>query len=207
MPSDSVAVHQLYYQGLTDFVQGKLPVKVEDALELAAHQLVVELFGLEMSPDDAISSMLTEVHAFIPQNLIGSKSLDEWRTAIRQAHTVHQAESVIDAQRRYLEILSRWRFFGSQLFFVTQTAQPSLPESLLLGINKDGCHLFEHGEIEPALSVLFENISNWGASNDQFQFQYGNIMEQSRLVVYADRLQCEDMAHLLQTYFDLPRRE
>jgi hypothetical protein len=58
----------------------------------------------------------------------------------------------------------------------------NLPKDLWLGANAVGIHIFVPNKKDPLVTFPYQQIMNWGPSNDSFFFMSGDLMKPQKYV-------------------------
>lgn len=82
-----------------------------------------------------IPRMLREL---IPQDMIKKTGQDEWKRLIVAEFNKNAGKAKEDAKLAFLKLIQKWPTFGSAFFDVKQTANESLPQNIIIAINKLG---------------------------------------------------------------------
>ncbi|KAH0821613.1 hypothetical protein GEV33_001178 [Tenebrio molitor] len=107
------------------------------------------------------------------------------------------------AKLRFLKIIYEWPTFGSTFFEVKQTTEPTYPDIILIGINKQGVNIL-HPQTKDVLATHeFSELSNWSSGNTYFHLTIGNIMRKTKLL--CETSQGYKMDDLITSYTDYIR--
>ena len=74
----------------------------------------------------------------IPQDMIKKTGQDEWKRLIVAEFNKNAGKAKEDAKLAFLKLIQKWPTFGSAFFDVKQTANESLPQNIIIAINKLG---------------------------------------------------------------------
>ncbi|XP_028966812.1 myosin-VIIa [Galendromus occidentalis] len=186
-----------YHQELPKLLRGYHKCSKEDAAYLASLVFRVR-FGDAKNELQAIPSLLREM---VPVDLLKSQSASDWKRAITTAYARHGNMTVEDAKIAFLQYIYQWPTFGSAFFEVKQTTDTSLPDQLLVAINRHGVSLIQPVSKEIIATHPFTRISNWSSGNTYFHMTIGNL-------VRGNKLLCETplgykMDDLLTSYISL----
>ncbi|XP_022095227.1 myosin-VIIa-like isoform X1 [Acanthaster planci] len=175
-PNADVIFH--YHQEMPKLLRGYHKASKEEAAQLAALQYRVR-FADDKSEFQNIPRMMKEL---LPADMIRSMSPEDWKRAIVAAYNKHSGKSRDDAKIAFLKIVYRWPTFGSAFFEVRQTSEPTMPEILLIAINKLGVNLIDPRSKETLATYSFTKISNWSSGNTYFHMTIGNLVRGTKLL-------------------------
>ncbi|OQR74360.1 myosin-VIIa-like, partial [Tropilaelaps mercedesae] len=156
-------------------------------------------FGDGKNEQQAIPSLLREL---LPVDLLKGQSGSDWKRAIvAQLARLPANMSAEDAKIAFLQHIYQWPTFGSAFFEVKQTTDTSLPDQLLVAINRHGVSLIQPSSKDILATHPFTRISNWSSGNTYFHMTIGNL-------VRGNKLLCETplgykMDDLLTSYISL----
>jgi len=93
---------------------------------------------------------------FLPINLKYRKSDEEWISAItNEWNHLELNMGTVEAERKYLETVQRWPYYGGNVFHVESK---QFPQANAIVISKDGLGIFCLPEKEPLASAAFKGI-------------------------------------------------
>jgi len=120
----------------------------------------------------------------IPRDMIKSFAGNDWKRLILNAYNGPvQAMSCDDAKVAFLKRVAKWPTFGSAFFEVKQSSDPTMPDRLLIAINKSGVNLYQPDSKDQLVSFPFTRISNWTSGNTYFHMTVGNLVKGNRLLL------------------------
>lgn len=121
-------------QELPKYLRGYHKTSKTDLIEFAA--LVYRArFGSDNTMLPQISQILSDL---IPSDMVRIQSTSQWKSTITEAYNKHGQMSDNDAKERFLKKIYQLPTFGTAFFEVKQTSDPSYPELVVIGINKNG---------------------------------------------------------------------
>ena len=80
----------------------------------------------------------------IPQDMIKKTGQDEWKRLIVAEFNKNAGKAKEDAKLAFLKLIQKWPTFGSAFFDVKQTANESIPQNIIIAINKLGKFHMRH---------------------------------------------------------------
>jgi len=178
--NDSMAIHLLAHQAIAHVVSGMHPVSEGEAAYLAALQYYFD--KLKGTVEGEISGRaLSAALLFLPINLKYRKSDEEWISAItNEWNHLELNMGTVEAERKYLETVQRWPYYGGNVFHVESK---QFPQANAIVISKDGLGIFCLPEKEPLASAAFKAIFNWSSPNrDTVGVVVGSLMNPQRYV-------------------------
>lgn len=136
IPGKDKNADQIFYfpQELPKYLRGSHKTSKHDLAELAA--LVYRArYGNNQAFLSQIPQMLDE---FIPPDMLRFQSNSNWKAAITNAYLKHGPMSEEEAKEQFLKRIYQLPTFGTAFFEVKQTSDPSYPEMVVIGINRNG---------------------------------------------------------------------
>ncbi|XP_045766562.1 myosin-VIIa-like [Maniola jurtina] len=174
VPGKDKNADQIFYfpQELPKYLRGYHKTSKHDLSELAA--LVYRArYGSNQSLLPQITQMLEE---FIPSDMIRIQSNSNWKSAISAAYLKHGPISEEEAKEQFLKRIYQLPTFGTAFFEVKQTSDPSYPEMVVIGINKNGVSVIHPQSRDLLVTYPFSQISNWSSGNTFFHMTMGSFL-------------------------------
>ncbi|XP_075719751.1 unconventional myosin-VIIb [Rhinoderma darwinii] len=167
-----------YHQELPKYMRGYHRCSVEDAVNLAG--LIYKIrYNNDRSQLININKILRD---FVPEYLMRMSTQEEWKKNIIAAYNKHEKKTVEEAKIAFLKHIGRWPTFGSAFFEVKQSSDPSLPDIVLIAINKHGVSLFHPKTKELLVNHPLNKISRWNSGNTYFQMTTGNLVRDNKIL-------------------------
>ncbi|VDK42367.1 unnamed protein product [Anisakis simplex] len=167
-----------YPQELPKYLRGYHNVSRQQAIGLAALILRAKSRTNKPAPLSQLTQLIPDL---VPNNLIKSYSGGDWKKVITNAYSgAVQNLSPEDAKVEFLKQIAEWPTFGSAFFEVKQSSDPSMPDRLLIAINKTGINLYNYETKEHVVNYPFTSISNWTSGNTYFHITIGSLMKGNR---------------------------
>ncbi|KAL4197980.1 hypothetical protein AMTRI_Chr03g137920 [Amborella trichopoda] len=162
---DPMFVQLSYVQLQHDYVLGNYPVGRDDAAQLSALQILVEM-GFINSPETH-SDWTSLLERFLPRQIAMTRGKRDWETDIISRYRSMEHLSKDDARQQFLRILRNLPYGNSVFFGVRKIEDPIglLPGRIILGINKRGVHFFRPVPKEYLHSAELRDIMQFGSSN------------------------------------------
>ncbi|KAL5205878.1 hypothetical protein ABZP36_034087 [Zizania latifolia] len=136
--TDPMFVQLSYVQLQHDYISGNYPVGRDDAAQLSALQILVEI-GFVDNPESCVE-WIPLLERFLPRQVAITRAKRDWELDIVSRYQLMEHLSKDDARQQFLRI-SRALPYGNLVFFgVRKIDDPIglLPGSIILGINKRG---------------------------------------------------------------------
>lgn len=136
VPGRDKNADQIFYypQELPKYLRGYHKTSKQDLVELAA--LVYRArFGSDQSLLPQVSQMLED---FIPSDMVRIQTNSQWKSSITTAYLQQGNISANEAKEKFLKKIYQLPTFGTAFFEVKQTSDPSYPEMVVIGINRNG---------------------------------------------------------------------
>uniref|UniRef100_A0A1A9W1S0 Myosin motor domain-containing protein n=1 Tax=Glossina brevipalpis TaxID=37001 RepID=A0A1A9W1S0_9MUSC len=139
----------------------------------------------------------------IPQDLIPLMKPNEWKTQLinqfkNLTTTTNLEKDLIKLQ--FLRYLAEQEMFGSTFFRVKQTNDSSLPEYIVLAVNRKGFHIVDASTKNTLQSFEFKELNFWSSGNTFFNIHIGNLLGSNKLLYITD--QSYKIDDLLSSYIN-----
>ncbi|KAM3962821.1 myosin-VIIa [Aphomia sociella] len=180
VPGKDKNADQIFYfpQELPKYLRGYHKTSKQDLIELAA--LVYKArFGKDQSLLPQIGDILEE---FIPPDMVRIQSKSAWKTSIYNAYQLISFMSESDAKEAFLKKIYQLPTFGTAFFEVKQTSDPSYPEMVIVGINRNGVNVIHPQSRDVLVTHPFSQISNWSSGNTFFHMTMGNFLRGTKIL-------------------------
>jgi myosin-7 len=188
-----------FHQELPKYLRGFHKCTKQDATKLAAIILHARLDN----DHSQVQAAVQHVKDLIPADLAKAASSSEWKKSILSEYKKSGNITMEQAKLRFLKIIYEWPTFGSTFFEVKQTTEPTYPDIILIGINKQGVNIL-HPQTKDVLATHeFSELSNWSSGNTYFHLTIGNIMRKTKLL--CETSQGYKMDDLITSYTDYIR--
>ncbi|XP_022739576.1 kinesin-like protein KIN-14E isoform X2 [Durio zibethinus] len=198
--TDPMFVQLSYFQLQHDYILGNYPVGRDDAAQLSALQILVEI-GFVGSPESC-TDWNTLLERFLPRQIAITRARREWELDILSRYHSMEHLTKDDARQQFLRIL-RTLPYGSSIFFsVRKIDDPIglLPGRIILGINKRGVHFFRPVPKEYLHSAELRDIMQFGSSNTAvfFKMRVAGVLH----IFQFETKQGEEICVALQTHIN-----
>lgn len=169
--ADPMFVQLSYVQLQHDYTLGNYPVGRDDAAQLSALQILVEI-GFVSSPESC-TEWTSLLERFLPRQIAITRAKRDWELEILSRYRVMEHLSKDDARQQFLRILRSLPYGNSIFFSVRKIDDPIglLPGRIILGINKRGVHFFRPVPKEYLHSAELRDIMQFGSSNTAVFFK------------------------------------
>ncbi|XP_044509281.1 kinesin-like protein KIN-14E isoform X1 [Mangifera indica] len=198
--TDPMFVHLSYVQLQHDYVLGNYPVGRDDAAQLSALQILVEI-GFVGSPESC-TDWTSLLERFLPRQVAITRAKWEWEFDILSRYRSMEHLTVDDARQQFLRILRALPYGNSVFFSVRKIDDPIglLPGRIVLGINKRGVHFFRPVPKEYLHSAELRDIMQFGSSNTAvfFKMRVAGVLH----IFQFETKQGEEICVALQTHIN-----
>ncbi|XP_015109747.1 myosin-VIIa [Diachasma alloeum] len=195
-PGRDVNADDIFYfhQELPKYLRGYHNCSKQDAVKLAA-LVYRSKFG---EVKDEMAQVPDKLKEFVPADLVHVYRPSDWKKHISSAYSQQSGMSQYDAKLQFLQHIYQWPTFGSAFFEVKQSTEPSFPEFLIIGINKNGVSAI-HPQTKDILGMWsFTELSNWSSGNTYFHMTIGNFMKGQKIL--CETAQGYKMDDLISSY-------
>ncbi|XP_044470312.1 kinesin-like protein KIN-14E isoform X1 [Mangifera indica] len=189
-----------YVQLQHDYVLGNYPVGRDDAAQLSALQIFVEI-GFVGSPESC-TDWTSLLERFLPRQVAITRAKREWELDILSRYRSMEHLTKDDARQQFLRILRTLPYGNSVFFSVRKIDDPIglLPGRIVLGINKRGVHFFRPVPKEYLHSAELRDIMQFGSSNTAvfFKMRVAGVLH----IFQFETKQGEEICVALQTHIN-----
>ncbi|KAJ8512707.1 hypothetical protein OPV22_003141 [Ensete ventricosum] len=198
--ADPLFVQLSYVQLQHDYMLGNYPVGRDDAAQLSALQILVEVGSIEHLESCVERFSLFE--RFLPRQIAITRVKGDWELDIISRYQLMEHMSKDDAKQQFLRILRTLPYGNSVFFSVRKIDDPIglIPGRIVLGINKRGVHFFRPVPKEYLHSAELRDIMQFGSSNTAvfFKMRVAGILH----IFQFETKQGEEICVALQTHIN-----
>uniref|UniRef100_A0A1D1YVK4 Kinesin-like calmodulin-binding protein n=1 Tax=Anthurium amnicola TaxID=1678845 RepID=A0A1D1YVK4_9ARAE len=197
---DPMFVQLSYVQLQHDYILGNYPVGRDDAAQLSALQILVEI-GFIGNPASCVE-WTSLLERFLPKQIAITRAKCDWEIDIISRYRLMEHMSKDDARQQFLRILKMLPYGNSVFFSVRKIDDPIglLPGRIILGINKRGVHFFRPVPKEYLHSAELRDIMQFGSSNTAvfFKMRVAGVLH----IFQFETKQGEEICVALQTHIN-----
>ncbi|XP_042508441.1 kinesin-like protein KIN-14I isoform X2 [Macadamia integrifolia] len=197
---DPMFVQLSYVQLQHDYILGNYPVVRDDAAQLSALQILVEI-GWVGNPESC-TDWTSLLERFLPRQIAITRARRDWELDILSRYHSMEHLSKDDARQQFLRIVRTLPYGNSVFFSVRKIDDPIglLPGRIILGINKRGVHFFRPVPKEYLHSSELRDIMQFGSSNTAvfFKMRVAGILH----IFQFETKQGEEICVALQTHIN-----
>ncbi|XP_050227524.1 kinesin-like protein KIN-14E [Mercurialis annua] len=198
--TDPMFVQLSYVQLQHDYILGNYPVGRDDAAQLSALQILVEI-GFVNSPESC-TDWTSLLERFLPRQIAITRGKREWELDILSRYRSVENLTKDDSRQQFLRILRTLPYGNSVFFSVRKIDDPIglLPGRIILGINKRGVHFFRPVPKEYLHSAELRDIMQFGSSNTAvfFKMRVAGVLH----IFQFETKQGEEICVALQTHIN-----
>lgn len=198
--ADPMFVQLSYVQLQHDYILGNYPVGRDDAAQLSALQILVEI-GFVVNPESC-TDWTSLLERFLPRQIAITRAKREWELDILSRYSSMENLTKDDARQQFLRILRTLPYGNSVFFSVRKIDDPIgiLPGRIILGINKRGVHFFRPVPKEYLHSAELRDIMQFGSSNTAvfFKMRVAGVLH----IFQFETKQGEEICVALQTHIN-----
>ncbi|XP_008781684.1 kinesin-like protein KIN-14I isoform X2 [Phoenix dactylifera] len=198
--ADPMFLQLSYVQLQHDYILGNYPVGRDDAAQLSALQILVEI-GFVDHPD-MCGEWILLLERFLPRQIAITRAKRDWEIDILSRHQLMEHMSKDDARQQFVRILRTLPYGNSVFFSVRKIDDPIglLPGRIILGINKRGVHFFRPVPKEYLHSADLRDIMQFGSSNTAvfFKMRVAGVLH----IFQFETKQGEEICVALQTHIN-----
>ncbi|KAL8532214.1 hypothetical protein ACS0TY_008714 [Phlomoides rotata] len=198
--TDPMFVQLSFVQLQHDYVLGNYPVGRDDAAQLSALQILVEI-GYVGSPETC-TDWTSLLERFLPRQLAITRAKRDWELDVLSRYRSMENLTKDDARQQFLRILRTLPYGNSVFFAVRKIDDPIglLPGKIILGINKRGVHFFRPVPKEYLHSAELRDIMQFGSSNTAvfFKMRVAGVLH----IFQFETKQGEEICVALQTHIN-----
>ncbi|XP_023539275.1 kinesin-like protein KIN-14I [Cucurbita pepo subsp. pepo] len=198
--ADPMFIQLSYVQLQHDYLMGNYPVGRDDAAQLSALQILVEI-GFINSPESC-TDWNSLLERFVPRQIAITRPKREWELDILSRYRSMEHLTKDDARQQFLRILRSLPYGNSVFFGIRKIDDPIglLPGRIILGINKRGVHFFRPVPKEYLHSAELRDIMQFGSSNTAvfFKMRVAGVLH----IFQFETKQGEEICIALQTHIN-----
>ncbi|XP_074301759.1 kinesin-like protein KIN-14E isoform X2 [Silene latifolia] len=198
--TDPMFVQLSYVQLQHDYILGNYPVGRDDAVQLSALQILIEI-GFVSHPQ-MCADWISLLERFLPRQIAISRAQQDWEEDIVSRYQLMEKLTKEDARQQFLRILRLLPYGNSVFFGVRKIDDPIglLPGKVNLGINKRGVHFFRPVPKEYLHSAELRDIMQFGSSNTAvfFKMRVAGVLH----IFQFETKQGEEICVALQTHIN-----
>lgn len=198
--TDPMFIQLSYVQLQHDYILGSYPVGRDDAAQLSALQILVEI-GYVEHPESCVD-WTTYLERYLPRQIAVTRAKRDWELEIMSRFLLMEHMSKDDARQQFLRILKILPYGNSIFFSVRKIDDPIglLPGRIILGINKRGVHFFRPVPKEYLHSAELRDIMQFGSSNTAvfFKMRVAGVLH----IFQFETKQGEEICVALQTHIN-----
>ncbi|KAI3798704.1 hypothetical protein L1987_33982 [Smallanthus sonchifolius] len=198
--TDPMFVQLSYVQLQHDYILGNYPVGKDDAAQLSALQILVEI-GYVVKPETCTDWTLL-MERFLPRQIAMTRGKRDWELDMLNRYCSMENLTKEDARQHFLRILRMLPYGYSVFFSVRKIDDPIglLPGRIILGINKRGVHFFRPVPKEYLHSAELRDIMQFGSSNTAvfFKMRVAGVLH----IFQFETKQGEEICVALQTHIN-----
>ncbi|KAI3462271.1 hypothetical protein Pfo_018934 [Paulownia fortunei] len=198
--TDPMFMQLSYVQLQHDYVLGNYPVGRDDAAQLCALQILVEI-GYVVSPETC-TDWTSLLERFLPRQIAITRAKRDWELDVLSRYRSMENLTKDDARQQFLRILRTLPYGNSVFFAVRKIDDPIglLPGKIILGINKRGVHFFRPVPKEYLHSAELRDIMQFGSSNTAvfFKMRVAGVLH----IFQFETKQGEEICVALQTHIN-----
>ncbi|CAK9139640.1 unnamed protein product [Ilex paraguariensis] len=198
--ADPMFVQLSYVQLQHDYILGNYPVGRDDAAQLSALQIFVEI-GYDVVPESS-TDWTSLLERSLPRQIAITRAKREWEMDIIFRYRSMENLTKDDARQQFLRILRTLPYGNSVFFSVRKIDDPIglLPGKIILGINKRGVHFFRPVPKEYLHSAELRDIMQFGSSNTAvfFKMRVAGVLH----IFQFETKQGEEICVALQTHIN-----
>ena len=152
VPGKDKNADQIFYfpQELPKYLRGYHKTSKQDLVELAA-LVYRSRYGTDNSMLPQITQTLDE---YVPADLVRILTNSQWKSSVQKAYMEHGSMTQNEAKEAFLKKIYNWPTFGTAFFEVKQTSDPTYPEMVVIGINRNGVSVI-HPQSRVSIAAYF----------------------------------------------------
>lgn len=136
VPGKDKNADQIFYfpQELPKYLRGYHKTSKQDLVELAAL-----IYRARYGDDQTGLTQITQIlEDLIPLDMTRIQTNSQWKSSITAAYLKHGNMPEDEAKENFLKKIYQLPTFGTAFFEVKQTSDPTYPEMVVIGINRNG---------------------------------------------------------------------
>lgn len=136
VPGRDKNADQIFYfpQELPKYLRGYHKTSKQELIELGA-LVYRSRFGSDQTLLSQIPQMIADL---VPSDMVKIQTNSNWKSSISAAYLQHGIMTEEEAKENFLKKIYQLPTFGTAFFEVKQTSDPTYPQMVIIGINKNG---------------------------------------------------------------------
>ncbi|KAM9316471.1 unconventional myosin-VIIb [Gastrophryne carolinensis] len=193
-----------YHQEFSKYMRGYHGCTIEDAVNLAGL-----IYKVQYNNDRTqFVNLIKILRDLVPEYLVRLSTSEEWKRNIIAAYNKHEKKTVDEAKVAFLKHIYRWPTYGSAFFEVKQSYDSSLPDIVLIAINKLGVSLYHPKTKELLSNYPLNKISRWNSGNTYFHMTTGSLVRDNRILFETSLgYKMDDLLTSYINYFVIKRQQ
>jgi len=207
---NEIFVDMMFHQCILDYIEGYLVVKPGGKLQRDTAD-DISLLGAILHKANEMAGLptLKDLDTLVPRTVrVGQDARPQhWLNNIHEKMKVVARLSIIEAKTEFVEILKKWRLFGSTFFKINSI--PNVCGRSMLAVNHEGISFLKPESHEPFMHHSFSEILSTRRYRSDSKVNYldmklGDLMVQKILRIETD--QGSDISDLIGQYLQVINR-
>ncbi|XP_013181332.1 PREDICTED: myosin-VIIa-like [Papilio xuthus] len=180
VPGKDKNADQIFYfpQELPKYLRGYHKTSKQDLVELAAL-----IYRARYADDQTGLTQITQIlEDLIPSDMTRIQTNSQWKSSITAAYLRHGNMTEEEAKEQFLKKIYQLPTFGTAFFEVKQTSDPTYPEMVVIGINRNGVSVIHPQSRDVLVTHPFSQLSNWSSGNTFFHMTMGNVLRGTKIL-------------------------
>ncbi|KAH9502357.1 hypothetical protein Btru_073529 [Bulinus truncatus] len=206
---NEIYVEMMFHQSVLDYIEGFLVIKTGGKLPKETEVDIAYLGALLHKANNMMGTPTQkDLEALVPRFVRGSDVKPQhWLNKIHENLAAVSRMNPLDAKARFIDVLKRWRLFGSTFFHIKNIA--NISNESLLAVNYEGISFLRKDTHETIRSYSFGEILSTRRYKSDTNINYldmklGDLMVQQILRIETD--QGSDISDLIGQYMQVQFR-
>ncbi|KAI8796897.1 unconventional myosin-XV isoform X2 [Biomphalaria glabrata] len=207
--NNEIYVEMMFHQSVLDYIEGFLIIKSGGKLAKETEVDIAYLGALLHRANNMIGTpTLKDLEALVPRFVLGTEAKPQhWLNKIHENLAGVNRMTPLEAKARFIDVLKRWRLFGSTFFHIKNIA--NISNESLLAVNYEGISFLRKDTHETIRSYNFGEILSTrryksDANVNYLDMKLGDLMVQQILRIETD--QGSEISDLIGQYMQVINR-